>query len=107
MVAFEAIYRRDKDSRFRTVLVFPFGLVHGLGFASGLASLGVARGQLIPNLIGFNVGIELGQFAVLLGACALIALTSRLTSSRQVLCLRCASVALGMVGAFWFAERLI
>lgn len=107
MVAFEAIYWQDKNSRIRTVLVSTFGLVHGLGFAGGLTSLGVARGQLIPNLIGFNVGIELGQLAVLLGACALIAVTSRLASSRQVLCLRFASVALGMVGAFWFAERLI
>lgn len=107
LVAFEAPYRREKASRFRTILVFAFGLVHGLGFAGGLTSLGVDRSRLVPNLIGFNLGIELGQFAVLLAACLLIGLTSRLISNRQALCLRCASVALGMVGAFWFAERLI
>lgn len=48
----------------RVGLVFGFGLLHGLGFAGVLSELGQPRGQFAPALVGFNVGVEAGQIAV-------------------------------------------
>ena len=49
----------------RPAVVFGFGLLHGLGFASVLGELGLPQGQFIPALIGFNIGVELGQLTVI------------------------------------------
>lgn len=52
-------------SRWRPFIIFGFGLLHGLGFASVLAEFGLPAGSFIPALIGFNVGVEVGQIAVI------------------------------------------
>ncbi len=52
-------------SPWRPVVVFCFGLLHGLGFASVLGEFGLPAGAFIPALIGFNVGVELGQLFVI------------------------------------------
>ncbi|MEL6680217.1 MAG: HupE/UreJ family protein, partial [Pseudomonadota bacterium] len=56
----------------RPVVVFVFGLLHGLGFASVLGEIGLDPGQFAISLIGFNVGVELGQLAVIAVAFALV-----------------------------------
>lgn len=63
-VAIENIYS-DGLSRTRPFVIFGFGLLHGLGFASVLAEFGLPEGTFIPALIGFNVGVEVGQLAVI------------------------------------------
>ncbi len=55
----------DKLHRWRPVIIFGFGLLHGLGFASVLGEFGLPDGQVIPALIGFNIGVELGQLTVI------------------------------------------
>lgn len=52
----------------RIGIVFLFGLVHGMGFANALGSLGLPQNSYLTSLIMFNVGVELGQLAVILGA---------------------------------------
>lgn len=52
-------------SRWRPLVVFGFGLLHGLGFATVLGEFGLPPGSFVPALIGFNVGVELGQLAVI------------------------------------------
>jgi len=52
-------------SRWRPFVVFGFGLLHGLGFASVLAKFGLPEASFVPALIGFNIGVELGQLAVI------------------------------------------
>lgn len=59
-------------SRWRPLIVFGFGLLHGLGFASVLGDFGLPEDQFIPALIGFNVGVEIGQLTVIAVAAALI-----------------------------------
>lgn len=49
----------------RPVIVFLFGLLHGLGFASVLGEFGLPEGSFIPALLGFNIGVEVGQLAVI------------------------------------------
>jgi len=50
----------------RVMVVFAFGLIHGLGFASALSELGLPRNQFFTSLITFNVGVELGQITIIL-----------------------------------------
>ena len=52
-------------SPWRPLVIFGFGLLHGLGFASVLAEFGLPESAFIPALIGFNIGVEVGQLAVI------------------------------------------
>ncbi len=63
-VAVENIWARG-ISRWRPFVIFGFGLLHGLGFASVLGDFGLPDGTFVPALIGFNVGVEVGQLAVI------------------------------------------
>ena len=63
-VAIENIFTSGL-SRWRPLVIFGFGLLHGLGFASVLGEFGLPEGQFIPALIGFNIGVELGQLTVI------------------------------------------
>lgn len=66
-VAVENLFRRD-ISRWRLLVVFGFGLFHGLGFAGVLQGLGLPEGQFLTALVSFNVGVELGQLTVIVVA---------------------------------------
>lgn len=57
----------EKITKLRPLVIFGFGLLHGLGFASVLSEFGLPQGLFVPALIGFNVGVEVGQITVLLG----------------------------------------
>ena len=66
-VAFENL-RSERLHAGRLLVIFAFGLLHGLGFASVLGDIGLADGQFMVSLISFNIGVELGQLAVLVPA---------------------------------------
>lgn len=55
----------DKLNKWRPVIIFGFGLLHGLGFASVLQEFGLPASQFVPALIGFNIGVEIGQLTVI------------------------------------------
>jgi hypothetical protein len=67
----------DKLHRWRPLVIFVFGLLHGLGFASVLGDFGLPADQFVPALIGFNVGVEVGQLSVIAFAFILVALAQR------------------------------
>jgi hypothetical protein len=58
----------DKLKPTRILIVFAFGLIHGLGFAGVLKDLGLPQREFVNALISFNIGVELGQLAIILGA---------------------------------------
>jgi len=62
-VCIENIYS-NKLNRWRPLIIFGFGLLHGLGFASVLGDVGLDSGSFVTGLIGFNIGVEIGQLAV-------------------------------------------
>lgn len=91
----------------RPILVFAFGLLHGLGFAGVLTEFGLPQGQYVPGLIGFNIGVELGQiFVVALCFAAVGWWAGRKPWYRRVVVIP-GSVAIGVVGAFWVVERTL
>ena len=63
-VAVENIFLRTL-SPWRPFIIFGFGLLHGLGFASVLAQFGLPEQNFVPALIGFNIGVEIGQLCVI------------------------------------------
>ncbi|MFW2544438.1 HupE/UreJ family protein [Primorskyibacter sp. 2E107] len=67
----------DKLHRWRPLVIFVFGLLHGLGFASVLGEFGLPQDQFVPALIGFNVGVEVGQLTVIALAFLLVVLAQR------------------------------
>jgi hypothetical protein len=88
------------------VLVFAFGLLHGLGFAGVLGELGWPQGRRLLALLAFNGGVEAGQIAVVAMALLLVSGWAKLGGERVRL-VQAASVAIGAVGAFWAVSRVI
>ena len=88
----------------RPALVFAFGLLHGLGFASVFEAYGIPQGQFVAALLAFNIGVEIGQLAVL-GACFLaVGWFAGRSWYRPVVTVP-VSVAIAAIGAWWAAER--
>jgi HupE / UreJ protein len=96
----------DGLSRWRPLVVFGFGLLHGLGFASVLEEFGLPEGNFVPALLGFNVGVELGQLAVILAVFLLVGVWFRDKAWYRPAIAVPASAAIGLVGAWWFVERV-
>jgi len=103
-VAVENIFHSGLN-RWRPLVIFGFGLLHGLGFASVLGEFGLPAGQFVPALIGFNVGVELGQLAVIAIAFALVGWAMRRDWYRSRIAVP-ASCVIAAVGAYWFVERV-
>ncbi len=97
----------------RPLVVFLFGLVHGLGFAGFFGELGLPRGQFVSGLVGFNVGVEIGQLSVVLLAYVAVRLLQRFWPaascdawyrSRVVWPL---SLLIAVTGLWWAVERTL
>lgn len=94
-------------SRWRPFVVFGFGLLHGLGFASVLSEFGLPQGGFVPALIGFNLGVEFGQLAVILAAFLLVGYWFGNRPWYRARIANPASGAIAAVGAYWFVERVL
>jgi hydrogenase/urease accessory protein HupE len=90
----------------RVAIVFAFGLLHGLGFAGVLRDLGLPRAQFVPALVAFNVGVELGQLAVIAAAWLLVVSWAQTRPWYRRLLLVPASLAIAAMGVVWMVERL-
>ena len=104
-VAIENIITQ-KLTPWRPVLVFGFGLVHGMGFAGALAELHLPREEIIPALISFNVGIELAQLAVIAAAYFAVSfwIGDKYWYRARVVMPVCLAIA--AAGLFWTVQRI-
>jgi HupE / UreJ protein len=95
-----------RGHRFHWPLAFGFGLIHGLGFASGLRELGLMQQYFLEALLAFNLGVEIGQLLVLAGVCALLWPWRRheWLRSRAIVW---GSLAALPASAIWLAQRLL
>ncbi|MBD8529831.1 MULTISPECIES: HupE/UreJ family protein [unclassified Massilia] len=92
--------------RWRALVAFGFGLIHGFGFASVLADLGLPQGALVLSLVGFNVGVELGQLAIVAAFLPLAYLLRGGLFYRRVV-MAGGSALIALVAVIWFAERAL
>ena len=90
----------------RIAVVFAFGLLHGLGFAYVLGDVGLPPSQFIASLVAFNVGVEIGQLAVIALAFVLVGLPfGKRPWYRNAIAIP-ASLAIAAVGLYWTVERV-
>ncbi|MCW1923147.1 HupE/UreJ family protein [Luteolibacter arcticus] len=104
-VAAENIFT-DKLHRWRLIVVFGFGLIHGLGFASVLTDLGLPRREFATALVSFNLGVEGGQLAVIGLAMLAVGYWRRRPWYRRAIVLP-ASVVIAAIGLFWAIQRAL
>jgi hydrogenase/urease accessory protein HupE len=95
----------ERASRPRFLIVFAFGLIHGFGFAGALAELGLPQAQTPAALFAFNVGVELGQLAVLAVAYPVI---QQLCKTRWFVArgVPAMSLCTALAGMVWFFDRV-
>jgi hypothetical protein len=85
------------------LVAFGFGLFHGFGFASVMGDIGVGRDHLALSVFGFNVGVELGQIAIIAVVFPLLYVLR--TTRAYVPMMRLSSVGLIAIATMWFCER--
>ncbi|GEO37637.1 hydrogenase/urease accessory protein HupE [Skermanella aerolata] len=110
-VAAENFISRDVDQRWRDTFVL--GLIHGFGFAGALQAFGLPTGAVVPALASFNVGVEIGQLAIVAVAVPALLLLDRLTTASGMTGMRrpgvvyAGSLAIMSLGLYWLAERTL
>lgn len=97
----------DRLSKWRPIVIFIFGLLHGLGFASVLGEFGLPDGFFITALLGFNLGVEIGQLTVVLLGFITLGYWFNKKDYYQISIANPISIIIGLVGAYWFIERVI
>jgi hydrogenase/urease accessory protein HupE len=103
-VGIENFFVKSADRRW--LITFPFGLVHGFGFAGALGELAVPREQLVPALLSFNLGVEAGQLAVLAVVLPVL-LWARQREWFRTYGVRGLSTVVVLLGVGWFALRVM
>ena len=105
VIALENVFY-PKYSPWRLLIVFVFGLVHGLGFAGALSELQLPAPSLLVGLLGFNVGVEGGQLTVI--ALAFIATLWLRDSDRyRRFVVLPGSISIAAMGAYWMVQRIL
>ena len=102
LVAGNNLFGKFKDGSLWIILLL--GLFHGMGFASVMGHLPFRMGQLLKIAVGFNIGVELGQVAIVAVVFPLLFLLRR-SSLYQPLILRGGSLALIAIAGWWFVQR--
>ena len=90
---------------YRLVIVFIFGLIHGLGFAGALSGFNLEPTSLLIGLFGFNLGVEFGQLALLIAAYCLTAQIKNQSNYRQWIIIP-GSLTIALFGLYWTIERI-
>jgi hydrogenase/urease accessory protein HupE len=110
-VAMENFFSCDIDSRWR--VTFAFGLIHGFGFASALREFGLPANAVVPALAAFNIGVEVGQVAIVSIVVPALIVLDRLMAADRAKPVRAASLVyalsllISLLGSYWFLTRLL
>ena len=113
-VAVENFLSRNVQKRWRDT--FGFGLIHGFGFASALQEFGLPRSALVPALASFNIGVEIGQIAIVSLVLPLLLVLDRMLAqrtraapapSRPAFAVYTISAVIVVLGSYWFLARTV
>lgn len=105
-VAVENLFT-SKLHAWRPLIVFCFGLLHGMGFAGVLSEIGLPRSEFVPALLSFNLGVEFGQLTVILAAFVALGLPFRRKPWYRQRIVIPGSLLIAAVGLYWFVERML
>lgn len=101
-----ALATRSDNAWLRFCLTFAFGLVHGFGFAGILIEMSLPTDRLVAALVGFNLGVELGQIGIVLLVWPLLAIAARFATRKTGrLASELSAAGLCGLGLYWLAER--
>ncbi len=104
-VAAENFFSRDVDNRWRNT--FLFGFIHGFGFATALTEMGVPQNGVVPALAAFNIGVELGQIAIVMAVMpVLFAIDKQTGGKRSEKLVYALSGLIALAGLYWMWDRL-
>ncbi|MEP6466447.1 MAG: HupE/UreJ family protein [Parafilimonas sp.] len=96
----------DKISPWRILIVFMFGLIHGMGFASALNEIGLPSNKFFLSIFSFNVGVELGQITVILTVFGLIIVPFRNIKNYKKRVVYPLSIIIAAIALFWTIQRV-
>jgi len=103
---FALLSRAREPAGLRIAVAFAFGLIHGFGFAAAMDELALPAERLVPALFGFNVGVEIGQLAVVLLVWPCLRALARVGDGKLArVLIETSSAAVAGLGLFWFATR--
>jgi len=91
----------------RVMIVFFFGLVHGLGFASVLSEVGIPRNNFFTSILAFNAGVELGQIAIILLVFAILIIPFGKKLSFRTTFVYPTSLLIALIASYWTIERVL
>jgi hydrogenase/urease accessory protein HupE len=101
-IALENLFK--KEVKYRWLITFCFGLIHGFGFASALQELIVGKANLVLSVVSFNLGVETGQLMIFFVLLPVLHLLKQKMEFRRVTA--AVSVAILIFGFTWLLERL-
>lgn len=104
-VGIENFFVKDASKRWR--ITFPFGLIHGFGFAGALQEIALPKAAVPTALVGFNLGVEAGQLAVLALVLPLVMLLRDKQKWFEPTGVRVLSGAVALAGGIWFVSRIV
>jgi len=110
-VAAEVVYamrgREHLTKKYPWLIAFGFGLIHGLGFAEALKEIGLPQNEIVPSLIFFNVGVEIGQL-LFVSAVLLFAWIFKSLIEKHVYIYKMGlTYIIGIIATLWFFERVL
>lgn len=98
---------RRLSERFPWIVAFLFGLLHGFGFAGALAEIGLPKGDVPLALLTFNLGVEIGQLAIVALALAVLYAIRKLRVHWLHPTKTATAYGIGIIATYWFVERMI
>jgi hydrogenase/urease accessory protein HupE len=104
VLGIDNLRKREGLPKFRALLVFGCGLLHGMGIAGALVEMGLSDDNRALSLLAFNVGVEAGQLLVVGAGLALLAIAGQ---RRRAGLVKYGSAAAAAVGAFWLVQRTL
>jgi hydrogenase/urease accessory protein HupE len=106
-IGLDNLLSKPGERDIRAPLALGFGLIHGFGFAGALADVGLPKATLGLALGAFNIGVEAGQAVIVLLLAPVLAWVSTRWPEARRKVLIAGSVGVALLGAFWFAERIL
>jgi hypothetical protein len=94
-----------RDARGRWRVTFPFGLLHGFGFAGALRDVGLSRAEIPTALFAFNLGVEIGQLAILAIVLPLVLVAHKKVMWERI-GMRACTATIALAGIVWFVLRV-